>query len=363
MNNPFFFQKTKGNRMKSSLSQLLEISLQKRLPLLDADHRSALRLFAGFYEGDPDLVADVFAGTLLLTSYSESEAEGKSLLDETQGFYLEHLPWLTCVVQKQRQNKKEELKKGRVTYGSGPAVEIVENGLHYAVDLRLNQDASFYLDTRNLRAWLSSNSRELSVLNTFAYTGSLGIAALAGGAVRVIQVDLGAHFLELARRSAMLNRLDLGRMKLRTADVFSEIGRFKQEGQLFDMVLLDPPFFSVTDRGKVDLVGESTRLINKLRPLIKDGGCLVSINNALFLPGQDYIQSLQALCVDGYMEIEKIIPIPVDITGFPETVVAPAPVNPEPFNHSTKIVVLRIRRKDAKAGTGPSDDLQGKDHS
>jgi 23S rRNA (cytosine1962-C5)-methyltransferase len=347
-NNPFLFQLIKGNLMNTKLTLLLEKSLQPRLPLLDEDHHSALRLFTGFYEGELRLVVDVYASTLLLTSYNESGAEGSTLMDEAQGFYLKRLPWLTCAVQKQRRDKNEELKRGRITFGGEPAAEILENGLRYAVDLCLNQDASFYLDTRNLRSWLKENSRGLSVLNTFAYTGSLGIASLAGGAAKVIQVDLGAHFLELARRSAMLNRLDLGRMKLRAADVFSEIGRFKKEGHLFDMVLLDPPFFSVTDRGKVDLVGESTRIINKLRPLINDGGRLISINNALFLPGQEYMQSLQALCQDGYLEIEQIIPIPEDITGFPETVTAPAPADPAPFNHPTKIVMMRVRRKDAK---------------
>jgi len=64
----------------------------------------------------------------------------------------------------------------------------------------------------------------MDVLNTFAYTGSLGVAALAGGAVHVLQVDRNGRFLELARRSAMANHLDLGRMKLRADDVFNEIG-------------------------------------------------------------------------------------------------------------------------------------------
>jgi 23S rRNA (cytosine1962-C5)-methyltransferase len=158
-------------------------------------------------------------------------------------------------------------------------------------------------------------------------------------------VDRNAKLLGLARRSAMLNRLDLGRMKLRAEDVFSAIGNFKKEGLLFDLVLLDPPFFSVTGKGKVDLVSESTRLINKLRPLIKDGGRLVAINNALFLSGQEYMRSLEALCQDGYLQIEQILPVPEDITGFAETIVSKPPVAPAPFNHPTKIVIMRVKRK------------------
>jgi 23S rRNA (cytosine1962-C5)-methyltransferase len=183
------------------------------------------------------------------------------------------------------------------------------------------------------------------VLNTFAYTGSLGVAALAGGATRVIQVDYNSGILGLARRSAMLNRLDLGRMKLRAADVFNEIGNCKKKGLFFDLALLDPPFFSVTGKGKVDMASESSRLINKLRPLIKDGGRLVAVNNALFLSGREYMRSLEALCRDGYLEIEQMISAPEDSTGFPETIVSGPPVSPAPFNHPTKIVIMRVKRK------------------
>jgi 23S rRNA (cytosine1962-C5)-methyltransferase len=171
------------------------------------------------------------------------------------------------------------------------------------------------------------------------------VAALVGGATRVIQVDRNARFMELARRSAVLNHLDLSRMKSRADDVFSELGSFKKAGTLFDLVLLDPPFFSVTEKGKVDQVAEAVRLINKLRPLVKDGGHLVAINNALFLPGADYYHSLEQLCIDGYLEIEQFISIPPDITGFPATIVSAPPADPTPFNHPTKIAILRVKRK------------------
>ena len=86
----------------------------------------------------------------------------------------------------------------------------------------------------------------------------------------------------------------------------------------------------------MDLVGESMRVLNKLRPLVADGGRLVSINNALFLSGADLMSGLDELCKDGYVSIEAIIPIPDDITGYPETVITPPPCDPAPFNHPTK---------------------------
>lgn len=84
----------------------------------------------------------------------------------------------------------------------------------------------------------------------------------------------------------------------------------KREKKFFDCVIIDPPFFSTTTKGKVDQEHESARLINKVRPLINDGGYLVAINNALFVSGQEYMQTLEALCKDGYLQIREIIPLP-----------------------------------------------------
>ena len=93
------------------------------------------------------------------------------------------------------------------------------------------------------------------------------------------------------------------------------------------------------------MVNESVRIINKARPLVKDGGRLIAINNALFLSGAEYIAALETLCADGYLAIETLIPVPEDITGYPATVVGAPPEDPAPFNHPTKIAVLRVRRK------------------
>ena len=72
---------------------------------------------------------------------------------------------------------------------------------------------------------------------------------------------------------------------------------------------------------------------------------MVAINNALFLSGKDYYALLQDLCADGYLTIEELIPVPPDFTGYPDTMVGAPPVDPAPFNHSTKIAVLGVKRK------------------
>lgn len=329
----------------TSLENTLQRALEARLEMLDGEHLSALRLFNGFYEGCPELAADLYARTLVLFGYSDNPGESQRLLGVAQQFYLRRLPWLDCVIHKIRNAAEPALRRGVITFGEAPARQIVEHGVRYALDLQMNQDASFYLDTRGLRGWLLENARGWRVLNTFAYTGSLGVAALAGGAAQVIQVDRSGRFLDLARRSAQLNQLDPGRMSLRAADFFSQVAYLKRQGDLFDCVIVDPPYFSTTEKGTVNLVYESVRVINKVRPLVRDGGRLAAINNALFLSGAEYQAALERLCADGYLSIEALLPVPADVTGFPQTVVSQPPRDPAPFNHPTKMAILRVKRK------------------
>jgi 23S rRNA (cytosine1962-C5)-methyltransferase len=327
------------------LFSVLSTAISARSDLLDEPHSCALRLFNGFYEGIPDLVVDLYGHTLVLYNYANQPESFDAWIKPIKDWFIRKLPWVQAIILKTRSAATQTSRCGFLIHGSLPAEEILENSVHYAIDLQMNQDASFYLDTRLLRSWLKENLSGCDVLNTFAYTGSLGAAALAGGAERVIQTDLSTKFLNLAKNTYALNGFRIARDDFLIGDFFNITGRLRHRNQLFHCVLLDAPFFSVTSGGKVDLVNQSQRLINKVRPLVQHGGWLVVINNSLFVSGVNYIRMLEEMCQDGYMRIEKLISIPEDITGFPHTIVTPPPVDPAPFNHSTKIVVLKVWRK------------------
>jgi 23S rRNA (cytosine1962-C5)-methyltransferase len=196
-----------------------------------------------------------------------------------------------------------------------------------------------------LRRWALDHLAGKTVLNTFAYTGSLGVAATAGGARRVVHLDRSRAFLNVAKDSYTHNGFPIRKADFLAGDFWEQVSRLKRAGEQFDCVFLDPPFFATGDTGTVDLVNQSHRLINKVRPLVADGGWLAAINNALFVSGADYMRTLEGLCADGYLSIETLIPVPPDFTGYPETQVRQPLVDPAPFNHSTKIAVLRVRRK------------------
>ncbi len=327
------------------ITPLLEKTLASRAPLVDSKHESAFRLFNGFTEGCADLVIDIYASTAVIHNYADDPEQGIAFVQEAKDFLTTSLNWLHAGIVKTRNGSTQEEKCGRLLFGTELDRKIKEHDTWYAIDLTMNRDTSLYLDTRNLRRWIIDNLKDKSVLNTFAYTGSFGVAALKGGASRVVQIDLNREFLNLAKTSYSLNGFPIQKGNFIARDFFEQVGNLKRMNNFFDCVIIDPPFFSTTAKGKVDQEKESARLINKVRPLINDGGDLIAINNALFVSGKDYMQTLEALCKDGYLKIKELIPVPEDFTGYPETRAGNPITDPRPFSHSTKIAILEVRRK------------------
>jgi 23S rRNA (cytosine1962-C5)-methyltransferase len=247
---------------------------------------------------------------------------------------------------KAHKSANPDPRRGIFLYGDSFDRHISENHVRYSIDLQLNQDASFYLDTRNLRIWAKNNMRGMSVLNTFSYTGSLGVAARAGNSRRVVHLDRYRKFLDIARTSYVLNGFPVKKSDFITGDFWRVTSHLRHSGELFDCVIVDPPVYAQSNTGVVDLVSESSRVINKVRPLVGHDGYLVVVNNALFLSGADFMQALADLCASGYMQLETTIPVPEDIAITAQRRAHAAPVDPAPFNHSTKIAILRVKRKD-----------------
>ena len=332
------------------IAALLNRCITARLPLISPHHDNAVRLFNGFAEGLPTLSIDLYARTVVIHDYTKSDFGDDALTDEALKAVQKLLPWVTAAVVKVRHAKQLQTRNGRLTLGQEKDVakRVRENGVAYAVAPMAQRDVGLYLDTRNLREWLKKNLSGARVLNTFAYTGSLGVAALAGGAREVIHTDMNKALLDVAKTSYSMNGFEISRSHFKVGDFFDVMGKLKREKGLFDCALVDPPYLSVTEQGRVELEKEGARVLNRVRPLIADGGRLIVVNNAVFLSGAEFMKQLEALCADGYSSIEETIAVADDAAGFSATRVGAFAVDPAPFNHSTKIAVLRVKRKDGR---------------
>ncbi len=125
-------------------------------------------------------------------------------------------------------------------------VEVIENGLRFAVDVASGQKTGYYLDQRDNRALTGTLAAGRDVLNCFCYTGGFSLYALRGGAASVLSIDSSQEALQLAQRNVELNGLDASRTEWQCADVFDALRKLRDQNRKFDLIVLDPPKFAPT---------------------------------------------------------------------------------------------------------------------
>ena len=163
-----------------------------------------------------------------------------------------------------------------VLAGAAPDDELIvsENGVRYRVDVRNGHKTGFYVDQRENRALVQDYAAERDVLNCFCYTGGFSLAALKGGARRVVSIDSSGEALALARANVQANGFDAERAEWLDADAFRTLRRLADEGERFDLVVLDPPKFAPA-REHVDRAAGAYKDINLSGfRLLRPGGLL-----------------------------------------------------------------------------------------
>jgi len=157
-------------------------------------------------------------------------------------------------------------------------VVMEENGMRFAVDIAHGHKTGFYLDQRDNRALTRSLSHDADVLNCFCYTGTMSVAALAGGAKSVLSIDSSGPSLAMAERNVQLNGLDHTRAEWLEADVFQALRKLRDQARSFDLVILDPPKFAPTAH-HAEKAARAYKDINLLGlKLLRRGGHLMTFS-------------------------------------------------------------------------------------
>ncbi|CAN0624163.1 Ribosomal RNA large subunit methyltransferase I [Burkholderia multivorans] len=163
-----------------------------------------------------------------------------------------------------------------VLAGDPPPAALItdENGVRYYVDVFNGHKTGFYVDQRDNRALVAQYARERDVLNCFCYTGGFSLAAMKGGAKRVVSIDSSGDALAIAQRNVVANGFDASRATWLDADAFKTLRRLVDEGERFDLIVLDPPKFAPT-RDSVDRAARAYKDINLSGfKLLRPGGLL-----------------------------------------------------------------------------------------
>ena len=206
---------------------------------------------------------------------------------------------------KVRQNEGMERYKGFIGREFDTKVEIVENGVHYYVDVRDGQKTGFFLDQKNNRKSVQRIVKDKTVLDCFTHTGSFALNAGYAGAKEVLGVDASDLAVEQARENAQLNNLQ-DRVKFMTADVFDLLPKLEEEGKKYDVVILDPPAFTKS-RSSIKNAVKGYREIN-LRglKLVKDRGYLVTCSCSHFMDPELFAKTIKEAAHGAHKRLRQV---------------------------------------------------------
>ncbi|MEE3419726.1 MAG: class I SAM-dependent rRNA methyltransferase [Lachnospiraceae bacterium] len=183
-------------------------------------------------------------------------------------------------------------------------VEIVENGVHYTVDVKDGQKTGFFLDQKYNRLAIQPLARGADVLDCFTHTGSFGLNAARGGAKHVTLVDASSSAIEMAKKNAAMNGFE--NVDFLVADVLELLPQYVAEGRQYDLVILDPPAFAKA-KANVKNATKGYREINRngMR-LVKKGGFLATCSCSHFMTRELFEQMLANAARDAHVHIRQV---------------------------------------------------------
>ncbi len=310
------------------LDSLLRQALLRRSELFEALHAegtNCYRLFHGAVEGLPGVAIDRYGTVLLVQTWSHELEPGQ--LDDIQslvGDSLEvplHLVWNHRVAGKDDFGRWFPFEREGEFLGS-------ELGIEYDVCPRhRGRDPLLFLDLRAGRRVLLERVRDRDVLNLFAYTCGMGLAAARGGAASVLNIDFAASALAVGMRNAARNEIDPKRFVTLQADVLPTIRQLaglavkgrasrrrsfeKLAARQFDCVLLDPPAWAKGPFGAVDVVRDYSSLFKPALLATRPGGAMLVTNNSARVAWEPWIDLLERSARKAgrpLVGIERILP-------------------------------------------------------
>ena len=161
-------------------------------------------------------------------------------------------------------------------------VEIVENGVHYMVDVVNGQKTGFFLDQKYNRLAMQRICKGKKVLDCFTHMGTFALNAGIAGAAEVTGLDISEYAVSQAQANARLNHLE-DTVHFRCANVLDELPKLAQAGEKYDVVILDPPAFTKSREATKNAIKGYREINMKGLKLVKDGGYLATCSCSHFM--------------------------------------------------------------------------------
>ena len=283
----FLFTTFTGYMFDPSKLQMLENRLQKVFKhLRKTARRQEITCYRVYDDDIPEFPfsIDIYEDHVYVSEYQRQhgmeEDAHETWLDsslEVISKVLETPPGKIFVKQRQRKASRQDQYE-KLSFESHEMVAH-EAGLSFKVNLSDYVDTGLFLDHRITRGMVRAECAGKKVLNLFCYTASFSVYAAAGGASKIVSVDLSKTYLAWAEENMKLNGFDNDKHVVVHADVLQYLDTLPADE--FDLVVLDPPTFSNSKRMKefLDIQRDHVMILNKVLAATKPGGTVYFSNN------------------------------------------------------------------------------------
>lgn len=282
------------------LRNLLALALERRAPFSDDPKNTAYRLVNALGDGLPGFSLDRFGETLVLNIYEpELDAlhpalkilkQAINFIFPGKSLYAKFRPVTTA---KLGDSAPPEIASPMPLSGEAfQEVTVYENGLKYLIRPGEGLSVGLFLDMRQMRERVRQSSSVKSVLNCFSYTCGFGVAATAGGATRVLNLDASRTALDWGKQNYIANGFVPDDFDFVFGDVFDWLERFARKQQTFDLVILDPPSYSSTRSTRFSAERDYHKLVEVAAGILAPGGTLVACTNHAGLERKTFRQQV-----------------------------------------------------------------------
>ena len=248
---------------------------------------SSCRIIFGEADFLPGLVIDKYEDVLVVECLALGMEQFKEIIvNFLKEILAEDGIKIRSVYERSDANErtKEGLSKVKGFIGDAfdTNVEIVENGVHYMVDVANGQKTGFFLDQKYNRLAMQRICKGKKVLDCFTHMGTFALNAGIAGAADVTGLDISEYAVSQAEANARLNHLE-STVHFRQANVLDELPKLAQAGEKYDVVILDPPAFTKSREATKNAIKGYREINMKGLKLVKDGGYLATCSCSHFM--------------------------------------------------------------------------------
>ena len=288
--------------MPVSLSDLL-------VSYLVPSSQPKIRYFHGRGKTVPELewlTVDCFAPVLVATVFREQDETFLGELRDMLRTVMVSLACTSVVIQHRYDGKADN----ELVCGELPELPVAEeDGLRYKLDFQRGQNLGFFADMAEGRRWIRGRAEGKKVLNLFSFTCSFSVAALAGGAESVVNIDLSDAALTLGKQNHALNGFQDARVHYLPHNIFRSWKKLHSLGR-YDIIVIDPPS---AQKGSFMVEKDYPKVLRKLHKLLAHDAEILACVNA---PWLDYAW-LENCVAENLPGAERIARLP-GTAGFDE---------------------------------------------